>query len=116
MCAQFGWPHSFVPIGTPAEGLTHNFSAQFQTGAASSRPGHKRAVRAAAALMRGAQLARTLALTSGALNATAAATAAATVAATSREDTSHEDPFHVAWDMLGIMQVPTYLPTHFFYY
>ena len=83
---EFGWPHSFVPIGVPAEGLTQNFSVQYQTGAASSRPAHKRASRKNAAQLRAAQNAHATALATGAI----------------QESLANE--FEVAWDALGVMQ------------
>ena len=83
---EFGWPHSWSPIGDPLLGLTQNFSIQYQTGAPSSRPNHKRSARANAALLRTAQTAHAVAVASGALKQ------------------SKADEFMVAWDALGVMQ------------
>lgn len=83
---EFGWPHTWAPEGTALVGLTANFSWQYQTGAASSRPTHKQRVRGAAARLRTAQSAHARALALGALNRTRAA------------------EFEVAWDALGVAQ------------
>ena len=89
---QYGWPHTWSPIGVPLIGLTANFSWQYQTGAAASRPAHKQRVRSSAARLRTAQAAHAIALASGALNASMA------------------DEFWVAWDALGLAQHHDSLP------
>jgi hypothetical protein len=117
---EYGWPHSWVPVGIPLVGLTQNNSAQFQTGAPASRPAYKKRVRASAAQLRAAQTVHVLALlkqsdtrmssptrTTGAAATTS--TAAALSASTSTSTTSSTTPttsevFMVAWDALGIAQ------------
>ena len=89
---QYGWPHTWTPIGVPLIGLTANFSWQYQTGAAASRPAHKQRVRSSAARLRTAQAAHAIALASGALS------------------TSMADEFWVAWDALGVAQHHDSLP------
>jgi hypothetical protein len=90
---QYGWPHTWSPVGVPLIGLTQNFSWQFQTGALSSRPAHKRHVRTAAAELRAAQAAYAIALGEG----------------TPPPATAGED-FMVSWDAIGIMQHHDSLP------
>eukprot|EP00039_Didymoeca_costata_P024844 m.11690 g.11690 ORF g.11690 m.11690 type:complete len:1093 (+) comp4504_c0_seq1:95-3373(+) len=85
---EFGWPHSWAPVGVPLIGMTNNFSIQYQTGAASSRPGHKQRVRQAASLIRTAQTSHALAMATSSLN----------------ETEQIRKAFAVAWDTLGIVQ------------
>ncbi len=98
---EFGWPHSWAPQGAPLLGLTQNFSAQFQTGAVSSRGAWKREVRMAAASLRAAQTAFALAQLQRRRTSQVPheRNAAAVVA-----------QFEVAWDALGIAQHHDSLP------
>jgi len=84
---EFGWPHSWSPEGVPLIGLTSNFSWQYQTGATSSRPNHKKQIRKSASTLRSAQAGYAQALASGAL---------------SMNDNTIN--FQTSWDALGVMQ------------
>ena len=83
---EYGWPHTWSPVGVPLIGLTANFSLQHQTGALSARPTHKRHIRRAAAELRAAQAAHALALAGGAL------------------ERSQASQLMVSWDALGVAQ------------
>jgi hypothetical protein len=82
--------------------MTQNTSAQFQTGAASSRPAYKKRIRASAAQLRAAQTAYALAQINAAQSApTYAAQTGGGGSGTSGDD---NDKFMLAWDALGVAQ------------